>query len=475
MNKWMKSWIWWATGTGISILGTILWLQTGGTNESLTWFADMMTKALTIFLVYLAGSILVSERVWNSWYLLWEVVQEVYLNVGNMAELHLIGKISKKMRERLQRICFLLLFLLMIVMDVKSSARYGNVGRYWALAYGILLFLIAFFSVEEKLEKQNWNGKITMLYTVFWGMTCVSDAIVRKTFSFTGYVMLLAAGFVFFVWQNQHQTDMMLRKILRGLEDTLPFIVLYCVCFRPIKDGGGYHGCFTNREGMALYAVALVAAFLAELYNDEKGRDVCRSICGLAVSWYFLIAAGKKGCIVIGAALTGCMLLMYICKNKKIDLTFILLSTLIAAILIGGLHIGLQKLPQKVGHPVTYEREQETSITEDKWNRQELWSAYGTEWNVMGHKNALKFDGKRENASNGIMQVGYRYGILILIPYIMLLYQAYREAIKKRDVVSVMIMSVFLATMMLYNVEIPFTTPIWLMFYIFIGKEFENK
>ena len=122
---------------------------------------------------------------------------------------------------------------------------------------------------------------------------------------------------------------------------------------------------------------------------------------------------------------------------------------------------GIQKLPEKIGHSVTYTREREVEVTGGEISRRTIWTSYAKEWNLTGHKDALKFSGKRQDAANGILQLVYRYGIFIMIPYLILLYQVIAEVIRRRDGMGILILAVYLAILLWCNVEIPFTNPIF--------------
>ena len=476
MSKWIKNWIWWLVGIGVALIGTAVWLPMTEQPENLTWFADAATKALTIFLFYLAGSVILAEKVYRGWYVIWEVLQGIYIDIGNAVAGHLRKKLSAKQRELLQTGIFALLFLVMIAMDVKSRNQFLKAGRYWVLLYGIFFLILGLLSVEKPLQKLDWCGKVPAAYTALWVVACISDLLVRKSFSFAGYVMLFGVGFLFFIWQNQGQMKTMLLRMMRGLEVTLPVIVVYCICFRPVKEEIWYNGCFTNRESMALYALALILAFVMELYHSKNNTTLLCSVSGLFVSGFYLVASGKRGCCLIALVVICAGLILAIKKQgRKWKVPIILASILLAAGVTAVAFAGIQKLPEKIGHSVTYTREREVEVTGGEISRRTIWTSYAKEWNLTGHKDALKFSGKRQDAANGILQLVYRYGIFIVIPYLILLYQVIAEVIRRRDGMGILILAVYLATLLWCNVEIPFTNPIWLLFYFMVGTLFEQE
>ena len=114
----------------------------------------------------------------------------------------------------------------------------------------------------------------------------ISDLLVCKEIPYVGFIMLVILGFVFFVWQNAEMYDVFLHNAIRGLVYTLPILVLYCTFFREKKAGFLYNGCFSDRESMALYMMAVCIALFEEInrmMEKENGKRSRMFLNGLGI------------------------------------------------------------------------------------------------------------------------------------------------------------------------------------------------
>lgn len=475
--------------------------------ENLFDFVDFMTKFLTVFLFYLGASILFALGKNAEWYFLLDILQNVYIGMGDAVGKVVVQRLSEPVKKALQTICFLLMFLLMIVMDIKSRNAFEQESRGWVILFAALFLMLGMLAWQKPLQKREWKGIFPAIWTGLWVMACVSDLLVRKSFSFTGYVMLLCAGFAFFVWHNTGQMQKMLLIMIRGLEWTFPAVILYCICFRAKLLGILYNGCFTNRESMALYAVALVIAFLTELHILlEKDKTLSLRIMvtgiGLALSCYYLYCTRVFGgwMAALAAAVIWCVFQlkqrkMLIGKWKKLLPVFVI--TLAAAFgVVIAVNTVSKILPEKIGHSISYENEiletnlsaeligkmeaafpgwAEGVVKSDNVNRSSIWSSYLRDCNLLGNQDSLEVSGRIMDAYNGLIQMMHRYGIFVLVPYSLLLIYSVCRAWREENFLLREIVTVFLITMLFQNVEIPFTNGLWLMFYLAIGTYFEEK
>lgn len=489
MSKLAKRGIWLLLGILISGIGGFFLIKNSEFMAGGELFAEFMTKALTIFLFYLAISILLKGKVVQQWYLLIEILQNFYIETGDTIGKKLVEKTTVQIRKILRTCCFMLMFLLMVVMDVKSRNQFRAESRFWVVLFGVLIFVVGILSWEKPLQKRDWKNSFVAIWTILWMIACVSDLLVRKSFSFTGYVMFLCVGFTIFVWQNTGEMRKIYRVILCGLEWTFPIVIVYCLCFRMKKPGVLYSGCFTNRESMALYSLTLFLAFLTnfnEIFKTKKTEIVklIASGIGLSFSCYYLYYTKVFGCLLAALAIVIIWLVFQIRHIKSIvekggKLILILgISILLSLGLIIIVNAGSKILPQRIGISVNYAKEVEEPDTkiETEWaEKKSVWKEYIREWNLVGNKDALRKSGKTIDACNGFLQMMNRYGIVILIPYSLILIFCVWKIRKEREFAIFATVVGFLIAMIFQNVEIPFTNALWLLFYLIIGNFFENN
>lgn len=499
----------------IKRVGIVIQNQQGSTfkienmmlRENLFDVADFMTKVLTVFLFYLGVSILLVLGKNADWYFGLDILQNVYIGVGDTLGKAFIQRLPETIKKIMQTGCFMLMFLLMIVMDIVSRNEFEQESRGWVLLFGALFLLLGMLAWQKPLQKRQWKGIFPAIWTCLWVMVCVSDLLVRKSFSFTGYVMLLCAGFAFFVWHNTGQMQQMLIRMIRGLEWTFPVVILYCICFRPKLLGVLYNGCFTNRESMALYAAALFIAFLTELHV-LFGKDkvvplrIFLAGTGLALSCYYLYCSRVPGCCLAALAVAVIWCVSQLKQRKMIfgkwrKLLPVLMITLAAAFsIVIAVNTMSKILPEKIGHSISYENEiletdlpaeiigkMETAFPgwsqnvakREEDNRGGIWYSYIRECNILGNSDSLQRSGEVLYAYNGLLQLMHRYGIFVIVPYSLLLIYSMCRVWKEKDFFMRAVVTGFLIAMLFQNVEIPFTNGLWLMFYLAVGTYLEKK
>jgi len=335
----------------------------------------------------------------------------------------------------------------------------------------------------------------------------VSDILIMKSFSYVGYIMLFCVGFSIFIWHNNKSFQEMLYTMMQGLKWTLPVILIYCVGFRGKKEGIYYNGCFPQHESMAMYALALLIVFLAECHlligqNRWYQRRFVFSGIGVVLSLFLLYYSRTMLCVA--AAIV--VLLIWIFqemwnrrkwyqKGKKIlgSSAIIIICGLFLTI---GLREGVKLIPERQGTNLIYENEVQVSmlseelmyaleaeqpgwmygvVPEDTQDIKYTWKTYMQRLNLIGNADNLREEERYQNPYNGILQMVYRYGVFVLIPYGILLVQAIWSALKERKFLWLAIMLAFLVVFIGENLEIPFAQPLWLMFYLEIGRMFGSE
>lgn len=463
---------------------------------------DFLQKTVVIFLICVACYILVWAKKSLDWYLIIEVIQNFFILIGNSLGRRISSISCQKKRQKLQTACFTLLFLLSIAMNVTSGNDYSVSGQYWMLGFGILLLFIGVLSVQRPLHKQNWRTGACLLGVALWGVTMFSDLFISKNVPYVGYMMALCGGFVIFAWQNGEGFQNAFYRLLRGLEWTLPFIVVYCMFFRSKKMGILYNGCFPQRESMSMYALALLIAFLADgrtfiCQKKFHWRKLFVSGVGASFSVFFLYYSDTLWCNLAAFAIVVIWIVellyyrsLWKDKVKKLIVTGVVML-LYALVLIIGVKYLIKELPGSLGTDIIYDNEvQETKLTDEEINaietewpgwmtmvtresnkeRKELWRLYVQKLNLIGNQDNIQEEQNYVNPSNGLMQVAYKYGMFILAPYLGFLILSFCGIWKQREFLCTAIVLSFVAGIIFEDLEIPYAQPLWFMFYLGMGQ-----
>lgn len=467
---------------------------------------DFLKKTMVIFM----GCVVCYMLVWASrhyeWYAMIELLQNFYIWLGDARGSRMAAALSLQVRKRLQVLCFTIMFLLMIVMNVTCGQNYNETGRYWMFGFGALWIMIGVLSWQSPLKKLNWRNGTCLSWLLLWAMVSLSDLFVMKSFSYVGYIMVLCIGFAFFIWHNTGSFQQMLHTMMNGLKWTLPVITVYCILFRQKKVGVYYNGCFSQHESMAMYALALMIVFLAEcnlLICQEKWHQRRFVFNGIGAVWsmFFLYYSRSYWCVAAAASIVGAWIILQICswrswRQKGKELVISGITIIVGGLLVTvGVKEAVKVIPERLGTNIIYENEvQESMVSEELmyaleaeqpgWiegvvsaeaqDRKIIWQTYMQKINLIGNEDNLREKEQYLNPSNGVIQMAYRYGMFVLIPYAVLLMQCLYTAFHERKFLWLATVLAFTIVMFFENMEIPFAQPLWLMVYFGIGRFFGN-
>lgn len=469
--------------------------------------AELVHTGASYFVVYL----LLSVPVWLIKRLgtanLVELLQYAFQLFGDYFGRRLGQRHSEKGKNRIRTFLFFFLFVFMTAWNVSGLYAQKETYKYGILGCFVLLLLIGFISWERPLRYVSWNGILPKVWLALWLMVCISDFATSKFYKFTGYVFFFGVGFLFFVWNNMEKPRLMLKSMMRGLEWTLPAATLYCMLFRQKKIGVLYNGPFLERESMALYAVAVLIALLAELYElllNQEVQKVKRKIllygAGASLCIYYLYESYTMICILAGGVVCILFAVMLLKRRKglllellkNVGILFVICSVAVVILV----HAGVKNLPVQTGLNLVYETEQWETRLDDTaiWELQQadpailenvdrtsalsvkaVWSEYLGQLNLMGHTGELYVGNIKTMACNGVLEMIYRYGVFILIPYSLLLLGCLGRAWKEREFFPLAVTVAFGIVLLTQNVEVPFLQPLWIVFYLEMGYWFVSR
>lgn len=372
-------------------------------------------------------------------------------------------QLSGKSRSRARRWLLLIMFTVMTVVD--DTAYYNkNIGYNYLLMFCIIqLLLIAIFMMEKPVSCLYRKNEIAVCWFILWIMACLSDFAVHKKFQYTGYVMLLVMGFLFFSWGNMERPAEFVRDIICAVRMSFLPAYLFCMLFRPSIEGSRYSGICTNPIPFALYLNLIIVSFCASLLEKQKknGRgifygmliDIVVILAAVYMAWKTQSTFSLVALAAIFAAffIEGiwmnirlrnkrfvCILLMMfclaypvfvlsdwglhnICSKYGVQLIFKndLYKTEISNYRLPGTEIvnAATILDSKVVNKLTKSK----NIDQLTSGRTQFYRIYIQKMNLWGHSEPATINGNKSYAHNAILMIAYRYGVFAAIPYAMLM------------------------------------------------------
>ncbi len=96
--------------------------------------------------------------------------------------------------------------------------------------------------------------------------------------------------------------------------------------------------------------------------------------------------------------------------------------------------------------------------------------------NLFGaEKENLLLRGEEVAAPNGMLQLVYRYGLLVIIPFVLLLVSVVRQAFREKQWILVILTTGYVICTCLFNIEQPLQNPLWMLCYLGIGILFAKS
>ncbi len=462
----------------------------------------LLWRTMWLFCAYLAiSAIIFLLRHWD-WYVTIEVIQYGYRLVGDRGGQFFTQRLSQGVRDRLRSGLFAIIYLMMIPLNVWYWNGNERMTRYFVLGIAFLMVLIALFSWEKPLKALTWRNLTGKLWLFYCVLLMISDLLVSKEIPYAGFIMLVILGFVFFVWQNAEMYDVFLHNAIRGLVYTLPILVLYCTFFREKKAGFLYNGCFSDRESMALYMMAVCIALFEEInrmMEKENGKRSRMFLNGLGIFFciYYIYCARSFLCFLV----LGIIFMIWIWPKRKekdqIRKYGIVLVVLlpVAAIMIGAVRYMDHFVPSALGTDIVYLNEKyemmsggtitghviaDISIQIENigymiTDKITIWANYIRKLNLFGHHSPLFVFKTRTGAYNAVLEIAYTYGIFCIIPYLLFLVHGSGKLVKERKFLAMAGVIAFWVFCMISNLEKMFLQPIWLIFYLQLGCCFNDK
>lgn len=457
-----------------------------------------------------------------------EKLQLCFIKVGNSIQ-PVICVWSNKAKNGMRIAILLFLFLYMQIMSISNRYMNVNFFKYHMYVAVIALIFLSIFSLEKPLCKLNWNNRFVKLWFTFWILAVISEFIVPKRYAYQGIIMIFVMAFFFFVWNNMENREEIVMNFQKALELWFWINVPLCYLFRPFEETMRYTGMSKNPNIWAMYLVFVLAAFLNEAessFRTNNGKKKIRGICSLAavgMGLDFIIKTGSSSGLIPAVLIIGLWGIRQLWWLRSFSRKWLKVCCLTVGlfVVISGSRIndwGLKTIANHTGSSIGSEEEEEfgslenfrchpftlkaeasdglkdnrvinklfksTSLEEFTTGRNLFWIGYLRETNLWGHEFAPLLWGAKRSAHNGVIAILYRYGILAVLPYILLIgyYMKYslvykRQSAKGTDIsyfIKAISISVFILLMM-ENVEFPFYYHSWYAFYLVMGMYFGNE
>ncbi len=484
-------------------------------------------RAILVFACYLLLSLI--------WCLLWKkskyagigrkilnryigILQYLFRYIINTLILDHTENLSGNIRSRIR--VSLMLFLIFYMNFVDMQNEY--IGNFQVTsAVGVLcILLIAALSVERRAEILDWRNSISYGWFGFWTLAFLSEITVRHRFSAQAPIMILVFGFLYFVIGNMENYQRFLADIVYTIEILFWFSVVFCICFRPLRDHIRYTGASYNPAVFAMFELVALVTFLGELEVAVKQRknlwNKCLHLLGVCISWFFIWRTQSFTAIIM--VFLTCLIFSYRVflsrRRYKGEIIKMLVILPLTMALSGGLleaslkfvpiwldseilfdkDVYIKELPEEenfsiIVHASTMERfstkiKSLTSFENLSSARNLYWYSYLRDMNLWGHGNNALVRGKEGNPHNAVIGMAYRYGIFSAIPYtIILLYSLY-DGWKKMFVQKQQGYGTFLpfgyyfaiiGISMADNVEQPWRWVPWIVLYLILGCTFPGR
>lgn len=441
---------------------------------------------------------------------IWDFLHFFYRLVGN-SERFALGKTwSRQKKNRVRTGLFFFLFVYMLIV-YNQNMYFGNMYfQYNSLVFVIVMLGVTLISNEKKLKECKWNSKIARYWLAFWLFVCVSDFVVSKRIRFIGWIMLLVGGLFLLVWKHMQYPKDIIKNLLCAVELIAVTGVVYNMVFRLKYDGLLYNGYMKTSADFGVFSAFLCLVFLVEIYscwkNCDFGKNMALYLCGVAVSVLQVILSGKKIaiCYILILAIIA---FVGVVKNYRQlpvrDKKKLVGYVVIAVGTVYVYYLAVKNIPWNLQTMVTYKGEtyqsnkdasvigtlassgieiyQNVKLSKQSLEEQVLvCKAYLREMNLFGHNHTdITVWNEHQSGQNQILQIMYRYGILAVISYILLFWEAGKKALahlkkswknwENMELLSAGVIFFWWLVGFFGTVEYPFYQPAWVFVYLLLG------
>lgn len=418
---------------------------------------------------------------------------------------------SSKGRQVSRKLLWSFLFVWMTAANLLGWCTDGQAHRYYMLSLSMIFLMIAVLAWERPLCCLNWKNPLCLAWLWLWIGTLLSDVFVVSDYKWHGIPMLLACGILIFIWNNMKYPGKMLAEILWALEVDFGIGILFCMIFRTKKLAIRYNGIFPDSQQFSMYAALMLAVFLVEISSLPGQKNLFKKsvwpVTGAALSLFFLQRADSRSGFAAAAVLLG-IFLIWNCYNRqnwlrewKILAACGFKAGIIAVFCVCLVHVSTKYLPEALGTELNFEQEHLVSslppeqmaefdalkpglmegvhsVKDADYNM--YWKNYIRRLGLTGSNQEVRLRRESIPSDNTYIQMMYRYGIFILIPFLLLqislIWKGVRQTKKgtREDIWVFMTGAVFLCFCFVTDADVPAGHPLWFCYYAGMGYWFHN-
>lgn len=431
------------------------------------------------------------------------------------------GKISASRKSAMRTILFLMM-LTYPVYNVLTDQVFEH-WKYNQIVCGVSLLFITVISVEKGAVRQKWKSPAAYSWIVFWLFVCLSDVLVQKRFSGAGWIQLTIFSFFFFVMGNAEKKDQIIADLIRAVRILMWAGILISVVFVPAEDVR-YSGLFVNVNVFGNFLAVGVLSSASELTQKLHGeKSIRKSLLPLAEILVFSIFIWSTQCraAVGAAAICAVSVIWFLWKKSKKEFTCLLLLTAALSVPVyKGVEWAiysmpryemkqdemvsqklLQQEPVDIAEQIFFEHQAADNVVNagqkdenavsriiDSFlgsnldiifsGRISYWKAYLRQMNLFGHEWRGTVAEKNKGAHNGLIYIAFTYGVVTVIPYIIMLvcafFSSFCNMLKdgKYGMLPFLSCISFLIISSLGTEEQPYIYTIWFLMYLTVGFQF---
>ncbi|MDY3343447.1 MAG: hypothetical protein SOX45_12255 [Lachnospiraceae bacterium] len=452
-----------------------------------------------IYMICILGAYAISRRIKRSGssekMSILSVLQDKYCVYVDLIGEKVTGYLSGRWRRIIRTVLMICLIGYLIVIN-----NYGEkyVQDYYDIHMVIILlvfFLFICLCREKKLQAVRWNQRLFFS----WGLTAVlmisSDFLITKERMWTGVFILLLFGMFYFVWGNMEYPEQLIQELCIAWTMVFWVGMIYCLLFRKIEAGYIYSGFFTESNTFALFLAIVVEIGIARVL-DRKWVALSGIEIGMAVVMIWKTQELFAFSVAIISLAVGLVLIVKkLCRESDWragkQYLMALLCIGIAGMFMSQMYIWLrQPLISDVVFAQDVHKEAEaeslfTLVQENHWKyflytKFMIWKQYIRGLNLYGHAANAVYNGKKVLPYNGFLLIAYRYGIVTVIPYVVMIAEAFCVCIKKiREKQAGYYVCLFsgmgyVLLNTIQNVEVPYVGLNWLWMALMLGYCFKE-
>ncbi len=269
---------------------------------------------------------------------------------------------------------FLILMSPMAVHGLDGPGRWKNYSWLGIVIVLVMVLLLARYMNEDNTPKKiRWSIVIPAL--LFVGSMFVSECIVPKvrpvyqgvSKCYLAYILLGAI-----LGRYDRVQEKFWDNFMRGVGVSFVLSAVFCFMHRPVYEGYGYLGIYTNPNPFGIYLVLVIAAAIWSLhqilYGEKKKGLMPYWMAVVILALFFIVKSGSRASLLNAILLLAVWPLLVALEKgtwkarwAKMGRIVTVYGTLLVFMVLSYSFLNdmLDTIPLKVNHPITTELDPE--------------------------------------------------------------------------------------------------------------------